>query len=173
MNFGLDFLDTKTKATRGEWMEVKHPLTGKPTGVKIKYAGPDSDLYQEAEAAVAAEIVLINSEAMKEAIAGGDGDAIKTAFLASMQEPEQRRISLLARIALEWSGVVDDTGQPVVLNISNAKDFHAAYPVVVEQADKFIYNRRTWLLEVQENLSSGQVETSASDLTRQATNGNS
>lgn len=173
MNFGLDFLDTKTKATRGEWMEVKHPITGKPTDVKIKYAGPDSDLYQEAEAAVAAEIVLINGETMKEAIASGDGDAIKTAFLASMQEPEQRRISLLARIALEWRGVVNVSGQSVPLTIESAKEFHAAYPVVVKQADAFIYNQRTWLLEVQENLSNGQVETSASDLTQQAINANS
>lgn len=108
---------------KGRWLEVVEPWEGKPTGLRLLIAGPDSQTQNKARIAM-----------MDELAASADFDG-----RASFEARERARINCLARCVLNWD-IAADFGL-------DAKFGHAAVVKVLQvawiqqQADAFAGDR--------------------------------
>lgn len=108
---------------KGRWLEVVDPWDGKPTGLRLLIAGPDSETQNKARIAM-----------MDELAAAADVDG-----KASFEAREKARVNCLARCVLNWD-IAADFGL-------NAKFGHAAVVKVLQvawiqqQADAFAADR--------------------------------
>lgn len=108
---------------KGRWLEVVEPWEGKPTGLRLLIAGPDSQTQNKARIAM-----------MDELAASADVDG-----RASFEARERARINCLARCVLNWD-IAADFGL-------DAKFGHAAVVKVLQvawiqqQADAFAGDR--------------------------------
>jgi hypothetical protein len=115
---------------RGRWLEVVDPWEGKPTGLRLLVAGPDSQVQHKARIAMMDEL----SDA-----ADGEG---KVTF----EHREKSRLNCLARCVINWD-VASDFGL-------NAKFGHAAVVKLLQvawvqqQADAFAGDRVHFRSEV-------------------------
>ena len=87
---------------KGRWLEVVDPWDGKPTGLRLLIAGPDSDTQNKARIAMMDELAA----------------AADTEGKASFEAREKARINCLARCVINWD-IAADFGL-------NAKFGHAA-----------------------------------------------
>lgn len=81
-----DILAFSADQERGAWFELADPVTGAPTGIRLKLAGPDSETQRKAQIALADELTEM---------AGADGQA-------SAEARERARLNALARCVLDW-----------------------------------------------------------------------
>lgn len=108
---------------KGRWLDVAEPWEGKPTGLRLLIAGPDSQTQNKARIAM-----------MDELAAAADVDG-----KASFEAREKARINCLARCVINWD-IAADFGL-------NAKFGHAAVVKVLQvawiqqQADAFAADR--------------------------------
>ena len=84
----LTDLDTATKANEGLWVDISHPVTGKPTGMKVQILGADSKAYEKAEKEIRSDIMLGKT----------------------YDDPDGE---LALRTTIDWSGVEDDEGKAI------------------------------------------------------------
>lgn len=114
---------------KGRWLEVVDPWDGKPTGLRLLIAGPDSETQNKARIAM-----------MDELAAAADADG-----KASFEAREKARINCLARCVINWD-IAADFGL-------NAKFGHAAVVKVLQvawiqqQADAFAADRANFRSE--------------------------
>ncbi|QIB36998.1 hypothetical protein G3A56_02480 [Rhizobium oryzihabitans] len=114
---------------KGRWLEVVDPWDGKPTGLRLLIAGPDSETQNKARIAM-----------MDELAAAADVDG-----KASFEAREKARINCLARCVINWD-IAADFGL-------NAKFGHAAVVKVLQvawiqqQADAFAADRANFRSE--------------------------
>lgn len=114
---------------KGRWLEVVDPWDGKPTGLRLLIAGPDSETQNKARIAM-----------MDELAAAADVDG-----KASFEAREKARVNCLARCVLNWD-IAADFGL-------NAKFGHAAVVKVLQvawiqqQADAFAADRANFRSE--------------------------
>lgn len=115
---------------KGRWLEVVDPWDGKPTGLRLLIAGPDSETQNKARIAM-----------MDELAAAADVEG-----KASFEAREKARINCLARCVINWD-IAADFGL-------NAKFSHAAVVKVLQvawiqqQADAFAADRANFRSEV-------------------------
>ncbi|MBO9108692.1 hypothetical protein J5288_08250 [Agrobacterium sp. S2/73] len=76
---------------RGRWLELADPWEGKPIGVRLLIAGPDSETQHKARVAM-----------MDDMAAAADIDG-----KVSFQAREKARLSCLARCVLNWDVAAD------------------------------------------------------------------
>ncbi|CUX15272.1 MULTISPECIES: hypothetical protein [Agrobacterium] len=95
---------------RGRWLDVAEPWEGKPTGLRLLIAGPDSQTQNKARIAM-----------MDELASSADVDG-----RASFEARERARINCLARCVLNWD-IAADFGL-------DAKFGHAAVVKVLQVA---------------------------------------
>lgn len=95
---------------KGRWLEVVEPWEGKPTGLRLLIAGPDSQTQNKARIAM-----------MDELASSADLDG-----RASFEARERARINCLARCVLNWD-IAADFGL-------DAKFGHAAVVKVLQVA---------------------------------------
>lgn len=119
LNDVLNFVDD---ADRGAELELRHPVTTLPTGLKLTLAGPDSRIQRSAK-------LMMADEAAE--IARADGTV-------SAEDRERAAIAQLARCVIRWEIVQD--GDALPLNHANAVKLFTV-PWVREQADLFAGNR--------------------------------
>jgi len=125
----IDISDLRTdRADDGEWLELEHPKTGAPTGIKIKLLGVDSDAY--------------NKQSRK----NQDRRLKKRKFKVTSDELENENIELLVMITKEWESMIEN-GQPVEFNVSNVRRIYGdkKYSWIREQVDEFAGDRNNFL----------------------------
>ena len=138
MKFDLPQIDTKSLADTGVLMTVKQfdsdePLiakNGEP--VRIRLRGPDSDVYRE----------FSRKQIQKRFARGNDPKRIND---LDMEEVEKDSLDMLAAMTVGWENVLDTDGTEIAFSTEVARALYVSYPVVREQVDTFVANRRNFL----------------------------
>ena len=108
---------------RGAWFDITDPLEGKPTGIRVRIAGPDSLTQRKARLALSDDLVEL---------ADLDGRV-------SAESREKARIASLARCVLGWE--CEEAGQPVPFTTANVIRLIRAATWVETQIDAFAADR--------------------------------
>jgi len=123
-----DALNIATDQDRGRELELVHPYTGEPTGMKLWMAGPDSDTARRAALALSDELA----------------DMADDQGRVTAEQREKARLNALAKHVLRWE--VSEDGKPVPLNQKNVLTL-LKVQWVQEQADAFAGDRRNFAPE--------------------------
>ena len=126
MGFDLKNLDVVSLANTGTTVDIVHPVTGDPLGIKVTVAGMDSDLYRKAQRKILNK--RLNDKKFK----------------TRAEELENESIDLLAHCTMSWEGVEED-GVVVPFTVDNAKKVYRTYPWMKEQVDVAIGDRGNFL----------------------------
>jgi hypothetical protein len=119
LNEALAFIDD---ADRGAVLELRHPVSGAPTGMKLTLAGPDSRHQRNARLIMADELAEL---------ARADGTI-------SAEAREKATVSTLARCILHWD--ISEDGEALPLTHAHAVRL-LSVAWVRQQADAFADNR--------------------------------
>lgn len=122
-----DILANAEDQDRGLWFDLMDPLTGEPTGIRLRLAGPDSATQARARLRMVDEL----AEA-----ADDDGRV-------SAEAREKCRLNSLARCVLGWE--VSEAGEPVPFTHANILRLLRAAAWVHQQVDAMAGNRAAFL----------------------------
>lgn len=112
---------------RGRWFDLLEPVTGAPTGIRFRCAGPDSETQHKAR--------LKLSDALAEM---ADPDGRVTAA-----QREKARIDALASCVLGWE--ITEDGQPLPFTHKNVVRVLSLAFWVQAQVDAFAADRRNFI----------------------------
>lgn len=118
-----DILADAQDQDRGRDFELVDPLTGKPCGITLRIAGPDSATQHRARLACTDELAEMSDH---------DGRV-------SAADAEKARLNNLARCVLGWH-ILED-GQPVPFNHANVLRLLKSAQWVQGQVDAFAADR--------------------------------
>lgn len=118
-----DILADSQDQDRGREFELVDPVTGKPTGIRLRIAGPDSATQNRARLRLSDDLA---------ALADPNGQV-------SAELREKLRLKCLAACVLGWD--IEEDGQPVPFNQGNVIRLLAAAAWVQAQVDDFASNR--------------------------------
>lgn len=90
---------------RGKWFELPDPVTGAPTGIRLKIVGPDSETQHRATLKLAEDLADM-----------ADADGI-----VSPESREKARLNNLARCVTDWQ--IREAGEPVPFGFANVLRF--------------------------------------------------
>lgn len=108
---------------RGRWLDVADPWDGKPVGLKLLIAGPDSQTQHKARVAMMDELA----------------DAADAEGKVSFEQREKARINCLARCILNWDVAGDFGLNPKFSHGAVVKLLQVAW--IQQQADAFAGDR--------------------------------
>lgn len=117
-----DILNNVADQDRGKEFELADPITGQPTGIKLRIVGPDSETAHRARLALSDELAAM-----------ADAEGRVTA-----EQREKARLNCLARHVLQWE-IVED-GEPVPFSTANLLRLLRVH-WVQEQVDAFAADR--------------------------------
>jgi hypothetical protein len=100
--------------------------------VRIRLRGPDSDVYRE----------FSRKQIQKRFARGNDPKRIND---LDMEEVEKDSLDMLAAMTVGWENVLDTDGTEIAFSTEVARALYVSYPVVREQVDTFVANRRNFL----------------------------
>lgn len=107
---------------RGKEFEIVDPVEGRPTGIKFRIAGPDSDTQRRARIALMDELAEM---------ADAEGRV-------SAENREKARLNCLARCVLGWE--IEEDGKPVPFSQKNVlRVLRVRW--IAEQVDAFAGDR--------------------------------
>lgn len=123
----ISTLSTAALSNDGAELEIRHPQTGKPTGIVIVLRGRDSKVYRQ----------LTNefrAKAMREKI----DDPINAA--------ESKAVESRVACTVTWRGMVKD-GKEWTFSADRARELYTdeGYGWLVDQIDQFIQDRANFL----------------------------
>lgn len=121
-----DIIGNVADQDKGKEFELADPVTGKPTGIVFRIAGPDSETQHRARLKLSDELAEM-----------ADIDGRVTA-----EQREKVRIASLARCVLGWT--IEEDGKPVPFNHKNVVRVLAAAAWVQAQVDAFASDRRAF-----------------------------
>ena len=107
---------------RGKEFELLDPVEGKPTGIKLRIVGPDSETAHKARLALADELAEM---------ADHNGRV-------SAENREKARLNCLARHVIDWE--VEEDGKPVPFSHANVLRLLKVH-WIQEQVDAFAADR--------------------------------
>lgn len=116
---------------KGKWFELLDPVTGEPTGLRLRIAGPDSQTQRRA--------ALEMTDRLAE-MAGPDGRV-------SSHDREAARLETLAACVLDWE--VSEGGEPLPFNTANVLRFLRLARWIEHQTDSFAGDRAAYRGAVQ------------------------
>jgi hypothetical protein len=136
----LGDLDTVAGSNAGAEVELKHPTTGKPTGIFVGILGKHSDVFRE----IVRERTNNRVKAAAEASKAGDDEPTLTA-----EQIEERAIELLTACTTNWRSetrnakgeVIDNKpvikfkGEELTFSVVNAKRLYTHFIWMREQID--------------------------------------
>lgn len=128
----MDLLDIAGNAAdqeRGREFELAHPVTGAPTGLRFRVAGPDSATQRAARLWLADELAAL-----------ADAEGRVTA-----EQREKARIAALARCLLGWEIV--EHGENLPFTHRNAVRVLGLATWLQAQVDAFAGDRRAFMEE--------------------------
>ncbi|SFD17302.1 hypothetical protein [Salipiger profundus] len=108
---------------RGAWFDILDPVTGQQTGIRVKVAGPDSEVQNRARLRLADDLTEV-----------ADAEGRVTA-----EARERARIDSLARCILAWE--ISEDGEPVPFTHGNVVRLLKAAAWVQAQVDGFASDR--------------------------------
>lgn len=108
---------------KGKEFELVDPVDGKPTGIKFRVAGPDSETQHRARLALTDELAEMADD---------------TGRVTAAQR-ERARINSLARCVLGWS--IEENGKPIPFNHKNVVRVLMAGTWIQQQVDAFASDR--------------------------------
>lgn len=108
------------------WVEILDHRDN-PTGVKIKVAGPDTDVFRKAE------LRLKNKSLKQVQRSKGRGDL-------KAEDSDKNGLEFLIDITLGWENVVFH-GTEMPFTTENADMLYTAVPFVRDQVDRFVADR--------------------------------
>ncbi|EPX85376.1 hypothetical protein [Salipiger mucosus] len=108
---------------RGAWFDLLDPVTGGQTGIRMKLAGPDSEIQNRARLRLADDLSEV-----------ADAEGRVTA-----EARERARIESLARCVLAWE--ISEDGEPVPFTQANVVRLLKAAAWVQAQVDGFASDR--------------------------------
>lgn len=108
---------------RGVWFDLLDPVTGQKTGIRLKVAGPDSEVQNRARLRLADDL----------------SDVANAEGRVSAEARERARIESLARCVLDWE--ISEAGEPLPFNQSNVVRVLKAGAWVQAQVDSFASDR--------------------------------
>lgn len=111
---------------KGRWLDLREPYDGKPTGIRLLIAGPDSDTQRRARLKLADDLVDMADDDNR----------------VSGENRELARLRNLARCVIGWE--VTEDGQPVPFAFENVMRLLRAGRWVQEQVDDFAGSRRAF-----------------------------
>ena len=124
-----DLLANVADQDRGRELEIVDPWTGKPTGIKFRIAGPDSETQRRAQIELMDELAEL---------ADADG-------MVSAENRERARVNCLAKCVLsmtiEEEGKLAASGHKTIVRVLRAGK------LVQEQVDAFAGDRRNFAPE--------------------------
>lgn len=118
-----DILADAQDQDRGRDFDLLDPVSGKPTGITLRIAGPDSATQARARLQMTDDL----AEAM-------DGDG-----RVSAADREKARLNSLARCVLGWD--IREDGEAIPFNHANVLRLLKSALWVQEQVDRFAYDR--------------------------------
>lgn len=118
-----DILSNAEDQERGRWFDLADPVTGQPTGIRLRIAGPDSDTQAKARLKLSDELAEL---------ADLDGRV-------SAEAREKARRNSLARCVLGWE--IEEDGAPVPFTQANVVRLLRAAFWVEQQVDGFASDR--------------------------------
>ncbi|MDU9005754.1 hypothetical protein [Sedimentitalea todarodis] len=118
-----DILADAQDQDRGREFELTDPVTGKPTGLKLRIAGPDSATQNRARLQLSDDLA----------------DSADQDGRVSAEVRERLRIKCLAACVLGWE--IEEDGQPVPFSQANVIRLLNAVSWVQAQVDDFASNR--------------------------------
>ena len=121
----MDLNDIRNGAAdhdRGKWFNLSDPVTGDPTGIRLKIAGPDSQAQRRAELDMADRLAEM---------AGPDGRI-------SAANRETARLETLASCVLAWE--LKEDGEALQFNSANVLRFLRMAKWVEQQVDYYAGN---------------------------------
>jgi len=108
---------------KGRWFDLAEPVEGKPSGIRLRIAGPDSETQHKSRLAFADELVEMADENGR----------------VSAEIRERLRIKSLARCVLDWE--IEEDGAPVPFGHANVVRLLKAGQWVQQQIDAFAGER--------------------------------
>jgi hypothetical protein len=124
-----DILANAEDQDKGRWLDLVDPFTGKPTGIRLLIAGPDSSVQARGRVRLSDELAEM---------ADAEGRVAAT-------DRERARQNSLARCVLGWE--VSEDGQAVPFNHGNVLRLLRAAAWVEAQVDAFAGDRRNFAPE--------------------------
>lgn len=118
-----DILASIADQDRGKEFELADPVDGKPTGIKFRLAGPDSETQHRARLKLSDDLAEM-----------ADAEGRVTA-----EQREKARLNCLARCVLGWS--IEEDGQPLPFLHKNVLRVLSAGTWVQQQVDAFASDR--------------------------------
>jgi len=118
-----DILAFSEDQDRGRWFDLADPVTGEPTGIRLRIVGPDSATQARARLKLADELAEL---------ADAEGRV-------SAEAREKARLNNLARCVLGWE--IAEDGAPVPFSQANVLRFLRAAQWVQLQVDGFASDR--------------------------------
>lgn len=114
-----EIIAMSTDQEKGAWFDLVDPVEGKPTGIRLRIAGPDSETQRKARLALSDELVEM---------ADIDGRV-------SAENREKARLTNLARCVLGWE--CEEDGKPVPFTTLNVTRLIRAATWVEAQIDAY------------------------------------
>ncbi|MFO1104590.1 MAG: hypothetical protein U1E34_00705 [Amaricoccus sp.] len=124
-----DILGNSRDQTRGRWFDLRHPVTGEPTGIRLQIAGPDSDQQRRAQLRLADRLAEL-----------ADTNGRVTA-----EDRHRARIEALAECVTDWA--ITENGKPLPHSFVNVLRLLKAARWVEEQADQLAGMRSNFMGE--------------------------
>lgn len=110
---------------KGAWLDLADPIEGKPVGIRLRIAGPDSATAHKARLALADDL---------SALAGPDGRV-------GAEAREKCRKAALAAVVLDWE--CEEESKPVPFSTANVLRLLSVL-WAEEQIDAFAADRRNF-----------------------------
>jgi hypothetical protein len=118
-----DVLGNVRDQQRGRWFDLLDPVNGRPTGIKLQIAGPDSETQARAQLRLADRLAEL---------ADTDGRV-------SAEDRHKARIEALATCVLDWA--VTENGEELPHNFKNTVRLLKAARWIEEAADRLAGDR--------------------------------
>jgi hypothetical protein len=140
MDFALDGIDTLRGSVAGAPLTVagidgRPLLNSKGEPHVITLLGPDSPVYQR----------LVHQQTQKRIDAAAAAHAKGETAPADPEEAKADAIDVMARCTKGWTGFLDRQGAPIEFSVDAARQLYTRFPVIREQVDSFIVQRRNFL----------------------------
>lgn len=129
-------------------VDILHPITGEPTGMRVEVASADSPRYREATRAIL-------EKAAASLPRGG-----QRARKAALRDMESDALDLLVACTISWTGVVE-RGVEVPLTVENARRLFTTHPWLRRQMDEVMQDRASFFEEKPSTSSASPVTNSA------------
>ncbi len=141
------FEDARMGINLGEEFDT---VSGSNSGAVMEVEKPDGTVARDDSGKAIYTITLLgvdSAEYKKAANANLNRRLTKRNMKITAEELEIEGIDTLVAVTKEWSGFKGGDGKPLPCTAANVRSLYRDYPVIREQADKFVNERTNFLVK--------------------------